>query len=187
MRVDAWYQMPHSVMPTCWLLLLGLLPETCLFLLDLLHHSTCLLPKASHSAAALPLCICLEPSERHAVGHCWILMVTIPALHNSCFFPIFSIAIFLFSTTLIRNSHQTPLPHLSDWLRFVIIWLDQHWNLCFLISCQVYIYIKEPPLPPINWSETIGYNKIVMWQSTKTRHCPKALTVQKWGSVMLLQ
>jgi len=32
-----WHQMPHDLMPACWQTLLGLLPETCLFLLDSLY------------------------------------------------------------------------------------------------------------------------------------------------------
>ena len=47
----------------------------------------------------------------------------------------------------------SPLPHLPEWLGFVINSSDQHLNHCFLISRRVHIF-KEPPLPPINWSET---------------------------------
>ena len=96
-----------SPVPDTWDLLLP--PGLTLLLLP----GICLLPKASHAdAAALPLRFCLGPSERHATGRCWILVVTIPALCNSCFFSIFSIAHLPFCITLIRNS--PPLPHLPD-------------------------------------------------------------------------
>ena len=118
-------------------------PETCLFLRYLLCHRTCLLPKAGHTAAALPLCFCLGLSERRVTGHCWILVVTILALHNSYFFHI---TCFLFSATLIHSSHWPPLPHLPDWLKFVINWWDKHLNRCFLIAHRVYIYQRTASL-----------------------------------------
>jgi len=102
--------------------------------------SACMLPEAGHAYAALPPRFCLGPSERRAVGCCWILVVTIPALRTSCSSPTFPITCFPFPTTLICNSHQSSLPHLPDWLRFVINWSDQHLNHCFLISHWLYIY-----------------------------------------------
>jgi len=88
------HQKPHDLMHACWqtrsrLATWDLLPPG--LILQLLP-GICLLPKASHTAAALPLHLSLRPSEWHAAGRCWILVVTIPALCNSCFFPIFSIA-----------------------------------------------------------------------------------------------
>jgi len=128
MRVGVWHQIPHEVMPACWrrgalhqmlhIMMpacwgthLGLLPEACPFLLDLPCRCTCLLPKAGHTAATLPLRFCFGPLEQRAMGCCWIMVVTIPSLHNSCFFPTFSITHFPFSITLICNSHRPPLPH----------------------------------------------------------------------------
>jgi len=95
-----------SPVPDTWDLLLP--PGLTLLLLP----GICLLPKAGHAAAALPLCFCLRSSEQRATGRCWIFVVTIPALCNSCFFSIFSIAHLPFSISLIRNS--PPLPHLPD-------------------------------------------------------------------------
>jgi len=41
----------------------------------------------------------------------------------------------------LRDYSFVPLPHSpSPWLRFVINWLDQHFNCCFVISHRVYIY-----------------------------------------------
>ena len=159
-------------------------------------HSTCLLPKAGHSAAALlPMkvssirslsteCLCadglskacyrrpaasswtsswtylipapsccprlamlllLSPcafaSDHRTVVQrdcCCILVVTIPALRNSCLFPIFSIACLPFPIILNRPSFPSP----PSWLRFVINWSDQHLDRCFLISHWVYIYLR---------------------------------------------
>ena len=121
-------------MPACWWTTLGPL-----------CRCNSLLPKAGHSALHFRSCISLRPSEQHATGHCWILVVTVPSLRNFCSFPTFPIACFPFPITLIHNSRWPPLPHLPDWLGFVTNWLDQHLNHCFLISTSGIHTLKEPP------------------------------------------
>ena len=133
-----WHQKPRELIPACWLSWACYQrPAASSWTY---RHCICLLPKAGHAAAALPLCFCLRSSEQRATGRCWIFVVTIPALCNSCYFPILTIALFPLSITLICNSRRPLLPHLPDWLRFVIKWLDQHLKRCFLISHRVYIY-----------------------------------------------
>ena len=98
--------------------LLGLLPETCCFLLDLPCRSF-LVPACCLRPATLLLLLspCTFASD-HQNGvqrvHCWILVVTVRTLRNSCYFPIFSISRLPFPITLIHNSHRPPLPHLPD-------------------------------------------------------------------------
>jgi len=100
---------------------------------------------------------------------CWILVVTIPTLCNSCFFPIFSITCFPFPISLICNSVHPPLPHLPDWLRFVINWLAQHLNCCCLISRQVYIYQRtsspSDKLEQDKSKNSIWTTWLVLWNS----------------------
>ena len=124
---------------TCWRTLQGLLPETCCFLLDffldLLGTCTFLLPKTGHAAADLPLSFCPGLSEHCATGPLLDPGGDYP--HFTQFLPrsIFSIARLPFPITLNHPSSSSS----SSWLRFVINWLDQQLNRCFLISRSIHI------------------------------------------------
>ena len=54
-------------------------------------------------------------------------------------FSIFSMAFLPFPITPVHNSVHPPLSP-SPLLKFVINWLGQHLDRCFLISCRVYIF-----------------------------------------------
>ena len=59
----------------------------------------------------------------------------------------------------------SSLPHLPKWLGFVLIWLGKHLTHCVLISSLGIYILKESPLPPISWTETI-----VLWEQTVCPH-----------------
>ena len=75
---------------------------TCLSLLDLL----CALPACCLRLATLlllsPCTFALDCQNSVQQDHCWILVVTIPALSNSCLLAIFSITLLPFSISLIK-------------------------------------------------------------------------------------
>lgn len=90
--------------------LLGLLPETCCFFL---------LPVCCLGPAVLllfsPCSFALDHQDGMQQDCCWILVVTIPALHNSFVKQKeFSIARLSFPITLTHHSACLPLPHLPD-------------------------------------------------------------------------
>ena len=66
-------------------------------------------------------------------------MVTIPALRDSCFFPIFSIALLPFPVSLIRIYNKL---------------VGLTYEVLFLNLTPGIQILQEPHLPPINWSET---------------------------------
>ena len=99
------------------------------------------------AAQGRPRCCCSPPAAfasdlRNVVqrDHCWILVVTIPPLRDSCFFPIFSITLLPFSVSLIRIYNKLVGP------TFEPLFLN------LMPGIQI---LKEPHLPPINWSETV--------------------------------
>jgi len=137
---DVCHQIPQCGRSACCQTLQGLLLETCCFLpdffLDLLSTSTFLLPKTGHAAAALPLRFCPGPSECCATGQLLNSIGDYPRFTQFLPLSIFSISHLPFPITLNHPSSPSP----SSWLRFVINWLDQHLNHCFLISHRLYIY-----------------------------------------------
>ena len=65
----------------------------------------------------------------------WTMVLTISLL-----LPISSLA----SISYLFN-RPSLLPHLPEWLGFVINWSGQHLNYCFLISCRVYTQRTSSP------------------------------------------
>jgi len=110
---------------------------------------TYLMPEASHTAAALSCALAPVSASDHRNSVQWdtagSLVVTIPTLCNSCSFSIFPITHFPFPIILIHHNHQPSLPHLPDWLEFVINRSEQYFNHCFLISLSGVYILKEQP------------------------------------------
>ena len=115
-RISTWRLISHhdtSFLPSdpplrtvCWRTSLGLLPETCCFLPGL------------HPLAApdRPRCSCPSASDRRNVVQrdcCRILVVTIPALRNSCFFLSFLSLAFPSPSPQSLIASVLPFPHLS--------------------------------------------------------------------------
>ena len=98
-------------------------------------------PAPSHCPrpASLLLPFGLGPSERRATGLLPDPGGDYPRFTQFLLLSIFSIARLPFLITPIRNSVRPPLSS-SPLLTFVINWLDQHLNRCFLISRRAYIF-----------------------------------------------
>ena len=115
-RISTWRLISHhdtSFLPSdpplrtvCWRTSLGLLPETCCFLPDL-HPLV---------AQDRPRCSCPSASDRRNVVQrdcCRILVVTIPALRNSCLFLSFLSLAFPSPSPQSLIASVLPFPHLS--------------------------------------------------------------------------
>lgn len=74
----------------------------------------------------------------------------------------FPITLFLFPITLIHINHQPSLPHLPDWLGFLINWLGKHLTHCVLILPSGMHILKEHPLPPV--IESRHYASVLLFQ-----------------------
>ena len=108
------HQIPHYGIPACWQTLLGLLLESCCFLPDWLCNFF-LLPACCPRPATLlllssPAAFALDLRNGMQWDRFWILVVTIPALQDSCFFPISSIALLPFPISLIRTYNKLVGP-----------------------------------------------------------------------------
>ena len=122
---------------------LGLLPETCCFLPDLLCgfflHPPGTAPSGCPRLPSLLLPFGLGPSERRATELLPDPGGAYPRFTQFLLLSIFSIARLPFPITPIRNRVRPPLSP-SPLLTFVINWSDQHLNRCFLISRRAYIF-----------------------------------------------
>ena len=89
-REGVCHQIPHYGRSACWWTLQGLLLETCCFLLDffldLLGTCTSCCPRLAMLLLLFP-CV-FAPDRQNIVqqDYCWILVVTILSLRNSCCF-----------------------------------------------------------------------------------------------------
>jgi len=98
-------------------------------------------PAPSHCPrpASLLLPFGLGPSERRAKGLLPDPGCDYPRFTHFFLLSIFSITHLPFPITPVRNS-VCPSLSPSPLLRFVINWLDQHLDHCFLISRRIYIF-----------------------------------------------